>query len=178
MKGLDKAYIEIKSNIYNGNETIIYRFRKQGTGIQKSLSKNKDRKRFVRNIGTVKPLIHKAYDSNKYIIVEGIEDALTCHVLGYNFICLNSVSNTGRLIEIIKSNIEKFKDKELLICTDYDKGGMDSFEQLEKFFYSTGLNYGVPFFYADMLDNNCKDINEYFIKIRQQGGNEILNDKN
>ena len=178
LKGLDKAYIEIKGNIYNGNETIIYRFRKQGTGIQKSLSKNKDGKRFVRNIGTVKPLIHKAYDSNKYIIVEGIEDALTCHVLGYNFICLNSVSNTGRLIEIIKSNIEKFKDKELLICTDYDKGGMDSFEQLEKFFYSTGLNYGVPFFYADMLDNNCKDINEYFIKIRQQGGNEILNDKN
>ena len=178
LKSLDKAYIEIKSNIYNGNETIIYRFRKQGTGIQKSLSKNKDRKRFVRNIGTVKPLIHKAYDSNKYIIVEGIEDALTCHVLGYNFICLNSISNTSKLIEIIKSNIEKFKDKELLICTDYDKGGMDSFEQLEKFFYSTGLNYGVPFFYADMLDNNCKDINEYFIKIRQQGGNEILNDKN
>ena len=176
LKGLDKAYIEIKSNIYNGNETIIYRFRKQGSGIQKALKKNE--KRFVRNIGTVKPLIHKAYDSNKYIIVEGIEDALTCHVLGYNFICLNSVSNTGRLIEIIKSNIEKFKDKELLICTDYDKGGMDSFEQLEKFFYSTGLNYGVPFFYADMLDNNCKDINEYFIKIRQQGGNEILNDKN
>ena len=176
LKGLDKAYIEIKSNIYNGNETIIYRFRKQGSGIQKALKKNE--KRFVRNIGTVKPLIHKAYDSNKYIIVEGIEDALTCHVLGYNFICLNSVSNTGRLIEIIKSNIEKFKDKELLICTDYDKGGMDSFEQLEKFFYSTGLNYGVPFFYADMLDNNCKDINEYFVKIRQQGGNEILNDKN
>ena len=176
LKGLDKAYIEIKSNIYNGNETIIYRFRKQGSGIQKALKKNE--KRFVRNIGTVKPLIHKAYDSNKYIIVEGIEDALTCHVLGYNFICLNSISNTSKLIEIIKSNIEKFKDKELLICTDYDKGGMDSFEQLEKFFYSTGLNYGVPFFYADMLDNNCKDINEYFVKIRQQGGNEILNDKN
>ena len=130
LKSLDKAYIEIKSNIYNGNETIIYRFRKQGTGIQKSLSKNKDRKRFVRNIGTVKPVFHKAYDSNKYIIVEGIEDALTCHVLGYNFICLNSVSNTGRLIDIIKNNIEKFRDKELLICTDYDKGGMECFEEL------------------------------------------------
>ena len=169
MKGLDKAYIEIKSNIYNGNETIIYRFRKQGTGIQKSLSKNKDRKRFVRNIGTVKPVFHKAYDSNKYIIVEGIEDALTCHVLGYNFICLNSVSNTGRLIDIIKNNIEKFKDKELLICTDYDKGGLDSFEQLENFFTSTGLMFDIPFFYDDMLENRCKDINEYFIKQRQLG---------
>ena len=169
LKGLDKAYIEIKSNIYNGNETIIYRFRKQGTGIQKSLSKNKDRKRFVRNIGTVKPLIHKAYDSNKYIIVEGIEDALTCHVLGYNFICLNSVSNTGRLIDIIKNNIEKFKDKELLICTDYDKGGLDSFEQLENFFISTGLMFDIPPFYDDMLKNRCKDINEYFIKQRQLG---------
>ena len=178
LKGLDKAYIEIKSNIYNGNETIIYRFRKQGTGIQKSLSKNKDRKRFVRNIGTVKPVFHKAYDSNKYIIVEGIEDALTCHVLGYNFICLNSVSNTGRLIDIIKNNIEKFRDKELLICTDYDKRGMECFEELEKFFSLADLMYGVPPFYIDMLDNNCKDINEYFVKIRQQGGNEILNDKN
>lgn len=178
LKGLDKAYIEIKSNIYNGNETIIYRFRKQGTGIQKSLSKNKDGKRFVRNIGTVKPVFHKAYDSNKYIIVEGIEDALTCHVLGYNFICLNSISNTGRLIDIIKNSIEKFKDKELLICTDYDKGGMECFEELEKFFSFTGLMYGIPPFYTDMLENKCKDINEYFVKIRQQGGNKILNDKN
>lgn len=41
LKSLDKAYIEIKSNIYNGNETIIYRFRKQGSGIQKALKKNK-----------------------------------------------------------------------------------------------------------------------------------------
>lgn len=178
LKGLDKAYIEIKSNIYNGNETIIYRFRKQGTGIQKSLSKNKDGKRFVRNIGTVKPVFHKAYDSNKYIIVEGIEDALTCHVLGYNFICLNSISNTGRLIDIIKNNIQKFRDKELLICTDYDKGGMECFEELEKFFSLADLMYGVPPFYTDMLENKCKDINEYFVKIRQQGGNKILNDKN
>ena len=176
LKGLDKAYIEIKSNIYNGNETIIYRFRKQGSGIQKALKKNE--KRFVRNIGTVKPLIHKAYDSNKYIIVEGIEDALTCHVLGYNFICLNSISNTSKLIEIIKSNIEKFRDKELLICTDYDKGGMECFEELEKFFSLVDLMYGVPPFYTDMLENKCKDINEYFVKIRQQGGNKILNDKN
>ena len=178
LKGLDKAYIEIKSNIYNGNETIIYRFKKQGTGIQKALSKNKDGKRFVRNIGTVKPVFHKAYDSNKYIIVEGIEDALTCHVLGYNFICLNSISNTGRLIDIIKNNIEKFRDKELLICTDYDKGGMKCFEELEKFFSLADLMYGVPPFYTDMLENKCKDINEYFVKIRQQGGNKILNDKN
>ena len=176
LKGLDKAYVEIKSNIYNGNETIIYRFRKQGSGIQKALKKNE--KRFVRNIGTVKPLIHKAYDSNKYIIVEGIEDALTCHVLGYNFICLNSISNTSKLIEIIKSNIEKFRDKELLICTDYDKGGMECFEELEKFFSLVDLMYGVPPFYTDMLENKCKDINEYFVKIRQQGGNKILNDKN
>ena len=178
LKGLDKAYIEIKSNIYNGNETIIYRFKKQGTGIQKALSKNKDGKRFVRNIGTVKPVFHKAYDSNKYIIVEGIEDALTCHVLGYNFICLNSISNTGRLIDIIKNNIEKFRDKELLICTDYDRGGMECFEELEKFFSLADLMYGVPPFYIDMLENKCKDINEYFVKIRQQGGNKILNDKN
>ena len=64
LKGLDKAYIEIKSNIYNGNETIIYRFRKQGSGIQKALKKIK---KICKKYGTVKPLIHKAYDSNKYI---------------------------------------------------------------------------------------------------------------
>ena len=166
---LNKEYVDIKSNIYNGVETIVYRFRKQGTGIQKSLDKNEEGKRFVRNIGTVRPVFHKGYESNKYIIVEGIEDALTCHMLGYNFICLNSISNTGKLIDIIKSNIEKFKDKELLICTDYDKGGLDSFEQLENFFISTGLMFDIPPFYDDMLKNRCKDINEYFIKQRQLG---------
>ena len=55
---------------------------------------------------------------------------------------------------------------------------MECFEELEKFFSLADLMYGVPPFYIDMLDNNCKDINEYFVKIRQQGGNEILNDKN
>jgi hypothetical protein len=166
---LNKEYVDIKSNIYNGVESIVYRFRKQGTGIQKSLNKNEDGKRFVRNIGTVRPVFHKGYESNKYVIVEGIEDALTCHMLGYNFICLNSISNTGKLIDIIKSNIEKFKDKELLICTDYDEGGLDSFEQLENFFTSTGLMFDIPFLYDDMLENRCKDINEYFIKQRQLG---------
>lgn len=100
------------------------------------MKKNENGKRFIRNISTVKPLIHKVYDSNKYIIVEGIEDALTCHVLGYNFICLNSISNTNKLIEIIKCNIKKFKDKKLLICTAYDEGGMNSFEKLEKFLFN------------------------------------------
>lgn len=170
---LNNDYIEIKSNIYNDVETIIYRFKKQGTGIQKALIKNEDGKRFIRNIGTVRPVFHKAYENNKYVIVEGIEDALSCHMLGYNFICLNSISNTGNLIDIIKKNIEKFKNIKLLICTDYDKGGLDSFEQLEKFFASTGLIYDIAPFYEDIINYRCKDVNEYYVKVKNKRKEEI-----
>ena len=177
LNGLDTDYIEIKSNIYNDNESIIYRFKKQGTGIQKSLQKNKEGKRFVRNIGNVRPIFHKAYDSNKYIIVEGIEDALTCHVLGYNFICLNSVSNTDKLIGTIKSNMKKFKDKEMLLCTDYDNAGLESFEKLEVFFREFNIKYDIPKFYENMLIDNCKDINEYYIvNKKQKKGNKAIHD--
>lgn len=172
LKGLNKDYIEIKSNIYNNNESIIYRFRKQGTGIQKSLKKNEEGKRFVKNLGSVRPVIHKGYDSNKYIIVEGIEDGLTCHVLGYNFICLNSVSNTDKLIEMIKRCIDKFKDKELLLCTDYDEAGLNSFEKLETFFKEFNLNYSIPEFYDNMIIDKCKDINEYYIYTQDKKGVE------
>ena len=172
LKGLNKDYIEIKSNIYNNNESIIYRFRKQGTGIQKSLKKNEDGKRFVKNLGSVRPVIHKGYDSNKYIIVEGIEDGLTCHVLGYNFICLNSVSNTNKLIDMIKRNIDKFKDKEMLICTDYDEAGLNSFEELETFFKEFYINYDIAKFYENLIIDKCKDINEYYIHTQDKKGAE------
>ena len=172
LKGLNKDYIEIKSNIYNNNESIIYRFKKQGTGIQKSLEKNEEGKRFVKNLGSVRPVIHKGYDSNKYIIVEGIEDGLTCHVLGYNFICLNSVSNTNKLIDMIKRNIDKFKDKEMLICTDNDEAGLNSFEELETFFKEFNINYDIAKFYENMIIDKCKDINEYYIHTQDKKGAE------
>lgn len=169
---LNKEYVDIKSNIYNGVETIVYRFKKQGTGIQKSLNKNEEGKRFVRNIGTVRPVFHKGYESNKYIIVEGIEDGLTCHMLGYNFICLNSVSNTDKLIDTIRANINKFKDKELLICTDYDNAGLESAEKLEKFFKQHSINYDFPIFYENMIIDNFKDINDYYITSKTKERNK------
>lgn len=169
---LNKEYVDIKSNVYNNIETIVYRFKKQGTGIQKSLTKNKNDKRFVRNIGAVRPVIHKGYENNEYVIIEGIEDGLTCHILGYNFICLNSVSNTDKLIATIKANINKFKNKELLICTDYDNAGLESAEKLEKFFKQHNIKYDFPSFYENMIWGKYKDINDYYIHTQQKKGVE------
>lgn len=172
LNSLNKEYVDIKSNVYNDIETIVYRFKKQGTGIQKSLTKDKSNKRFVRNIGAVRPVIHKGYENNEYVIIEGIEDGLTCHILGYNFICLNSVNNTDKLIDMIKRNIDKFKDKKLLLCTDYDEAGLNSFEKLETFFKKFNLNYSIPTFYNNMIIDKCKDINEYYIHIQNKKGVE------
>lgn len=174
---LDKEYIEIKSNVYNGIQSIVYRFPKQGTGIQKSLIKGPDGKRFVKNLGSVRPLIHKGYESNEYVIVEGIEDALTCHVLGYNFICLNSISNAQYLIDLIKNNLDKFKDKELLLCTDNDAPGKECMEQLTDFFESVNVKYGTFKFYDDIILTHDKDINSWHVNRQQKEDKDIKNEK-
>ena len=175
-RGIEKALrlvnpkqLRIEFNEYKGYKSIIYRFMKQDFIIQKSITKNADGKRFVRNFGTAAPAPIKSYKHNKYMVVEGIEDGLTALLLGYNFITLNSVCNVGRLIELLDKNENWSKTNIFYECLDNDKAGNECKNKLNAFFSSIGLNLKVSDYKTLMIKYRVKDINELYLKIHKKG---------
>ena len=171
-RGIEKALrlvnpkqLKIEFNEYKGDKSIIYRFMKQDFVIQKSITKNSNGKRFVRNFGTAAPVPIKSYKHNKYMIVEGIEDGLTALLLGYNFITLNSVNNVGRLIELLDKNEKWSKLNIFYECLDNDNAGNECKDKLNAYFSSKGLNLRVSDYKYKMIKYKVKDINELYLKI-------------
>ena len=174
-RGIDQALrlvnpkqLEIKFNEYNGRKYIIYRFMKQDFVIQKSITKNSNGKRYVRNFGTAAPVPIKSYKHNKYMIVEGIEDGLTALLLGYNFITLNSVCNVGRLIELLGKNEDWSKANIFYECVDNDDAGKACKDKLNAYFSSKGLNLRVNDYKAMMIKYKVKDINELYLLLKNK----------
>ena len=171
-RGIDQALrlvnpkqLRIEFNEYKGRKSIIYRFMKQDFVIQKSITKNLDGKRFVRNFGTAAPVPIKSYKHNKYMVVEGIEDGLTALLLGYNFITLNSVQNVGRLMELLDKNENWSKANIFYECLDNDNAGNECKDKLNAYFSSKGLNLRVSDYKYKMIKYKVKDINDLYLKI-------------
>ena len=171
-RGIEKALnlvnpqqLEIKYNGYKWCKSIIYRFMKQDFIIQKSITKNADGKRYVRNFGSTAPVPIKSYNHNKYMIVEGIEDGLTALMLGYNFITLNSVQNVGRLMELLNQNETWLRNNTFEECLDNDNAGNECENKLKAFFSSKGLDFKVSNYKKLMIEYKMKDINELYLKI-------------
>jgi len=93
-------------------------------------------------------------------IVEGIFDALSLEEIGQQALALNSVMNTKRVLDTIKVNVDKFKDKVLIVSPDNDQAGQKLIE-LAAEIKSLGLLcevYPIP--------DQYKDINEFLINDR------------
>ena len=142
--------------------------------IQKGIENNSDGKRFVRNLGNTAPVPIKAYDHNKYMIVEGIEDGLTALILGYNFITLNSIQNAGRLMELLDQHEDWLKNNTFISCLDNDEGGNECTEKLKAYFFSKGLVLRDSRYRRKMIECNMKDLNQFYISQnnRKRGTNE------
>lgn len=169
---INRDQLRIKFNDYNGYKSIIYRFVKQDFVIQKGIEKNADGKRFVRNFGNTAPVPIKAYDHNKYMIVEGIEDGLTALILGYNFITLNSIQNAGRLMELLDQHEDWLKNNTFISCLDNDEGGNECTEKLKAYFFSKGLILRDSRYRRKMIKCNVKDLNQFYINLKQKEGDE------
>ena len=169
LKLVNPKQLRIEFNKYKGRKSIIYRFMKQDFVIQKSITKNSNGKRFVRNFGTAAPVPIKSYKHNKYMVVEGIEDGLTALLLGYNFITLNSVNNVGRLMELLEKNENWSKTNIFYECLDNDRAGNECKNKLNAYFSSKGLNLRVSDYKDMMIKYEVKDINELYLKIHTKG---------
>lgn len=162
-KKVNKEQIEILSNYYKGKSSIIYNFPKHGFTIQKTIGRKGV---FVH--GHNKIIAYRGYKHNKFAIVEGIEDGLSALMLGYNFICLNSISNLDKLFKVMLKYKDKLKNNVYYIALDNDLAGIKSNKQLKAFLIENGYKYSYKVF---ALYYNCrvKDLNEY-IKIINKGG--------
>lgn len=159
---IDKNIIDIRTNTYMNKETILYRFKKQKTAIQKSIHKNDTGQRFVRNLGSVSPISHRSphNTTNEFIILEGIEDALSSLVLNKNFICLNSASNFKKFESIITKSPSSFQKFKFELCTDNDEKGLECMGKLEYLFKKFNLQYSISDYFLQIQDLNLKDLND------------------
>lgn len=111
------------------------------------------------NRGLPQPTILKVNKSNIWYICEGITDAITACILGFNAISTNSVSNVDALIEKLSST-EKSKNKHYIICTDQDKYGSIARKKLQDFFYSNNYSYNVN---TALYSSSYNDLNDWYI---------------
>lgn len=131
--------------------TIVYDFNK--FAIQKQ-------KKGGYNWGTPAPILlfNKIKESNICFICEGIEDSLTALEMGYNVICLNSVSNVKKLFKEF-STMDIHCNYKYIIATDNDESGFNCMEQLEEYFKNNNKLYDV---FIELYSSKKKDLNEYY----------------
>ena len=117
------------------------------------------RREKTENRGTPQPITLKVNNDPVWFICEGITDALTACILGFNSISANSVTNIDKLIEMLSSN-QKSKNKHYVICTDQDDKGVKARQKLEDFFTSNNYSYNVSRF---LYSSKHNDLNDWYI---------------
>ena len=134
----------------DGYKNICFNFTKAKFGIVRGQNKF--------NMGSPTPIALRVNNWPIWFITEGLTDALTACVLGFNAMCLNSTSNTDMLIELIKKD-PKGLNRRYIICTDADNSGRAAADKLEGFFKSNNYNYTT----SKLLEiNKVKDLNELY----------------
>lgn len=143
----------------------------EGSLIRKNIAPNCSKKDKVRNTGNSKIITLNPYkNSNKYLVVEGIEDALTGLLLkDCNVISLNGVGNKTKLAQAIKNNISWSKQQEFILLLDNDEAGDEARGYLKTELEALKVPYMIPIKALEILKNEgVKDINDYLKKYREK----------
>lgn len=178
LKGLNLS-IYTSISTWGGTTTkyIVYDFKtlnedkNQGSLIRKNIAPNCLKKDKVRNTGNNKLITLNPYkNSNKYLVIEGIEDALTGLLLkDCNVISLNGVGNKNNLVQVIKNNISWCKQQEFILLLDNDKDGNESRKYLKTELEALKIPYVIPTKALNILiGEGLKDINDYLKKYRKE----------
>ena len=131
--------------------------------------------RYKNNTGTIEIfnsdyLKEKVLQEEKIYICEGIFDAISIEEQGKKAISLNSTSNTKKLIEEIKENLETSKNYFYIIATDNDEGGIKAKKELQE--ELTKLDIKNTYL---KIPEEYKDINEWYCNV-QKDRKEIVSD--
>lgn len=96
--------------------------------------------------------------NKKIFVTEGIFDCLSLEMLGYKAICLNSVNNINKFIELIKENKETCKDTDFVLALDNDDRGKEATKKIRIELKVLELKY------SNLTENlEYKDINDFYV---------------
>ena len=106
--------------LFQGNGKNSHRFM-----VLKGIDGEGNRNGFSRNLLTARPVFHQSQPSQKFIVTEGIEDALSALEMGdyKNFVSLNSTSSMNKLITSMNVSRKFFDNNSLEMCLDNDESG-------------------------------------------------------
>ena len=149
---------------------IVYMFKGNGKNSQqfaviKGIDDHGNKNGFKQCLGSSRPVFHQSKIKSPYIIVEGIEDALSAKEMGYdNFISLNSTSNAKKLIDTLDQCPKFYKNNTFEICLDTDASGLKATEDILKAFKERGIEIKVSEYHEIMKELNINDLNDLLIK--------------
>ena len=151
-RGIDKAAltlndqnIDIRVNSFKTKDgkqvnNIVYFFNgnpNKGTHkfmLLKGIDENGNKNGVKMNLMSSRPVIHQSEIGKTFLVVEGIEDALSGLELGYkNFISLNSTSNVNKLIETMNTCRKWYSKNSFELCLDNDKSGIEATKKIKIF---------------------------------------------
>ena len=149
---------------------IVYMFKGNGKNSQqfaviKGIDDHGNKNGFKQCLGSSRPVFHQSKIKSPYIIVEGIEDALSAKEMGYdNFISLNSTSNAKKLIDTLDQCPKFYKNNTFEICLDNDEAGRKATEDILKAFKERGIDIKESEYSGIMKELNINDLNDLLIK--------------
>lgn len=136
---ISKYHLFVSKELVKGKEFVVIPIleeKKATAFIGRNLDKT-DAFRYKNSKGTIslfnkQYLMQKADAENELLFIcEGVFDAISIEEQGFKAISLNSTSNTKRLIEAVKENLENAKSYKFIIATDTDPSGQKAKEELQ-----------------------------------------------
>ncbi len=119
-----------------------------------------------RNIGNTE-ILNSQYlkdphlTEKKIFITEGYFDALSLEELNYPAVGLNSTAMSGTLIQLLRDNHEKLKEKLFVLALDNDQGGRETAKKLKDVLKEINLPY------TELDLKGYKDTNQFLIEDRK-----------
>lgn len=161
--------IEIYHKYENNDNYILYKMKSEDN---KDYIVKKDINSYInkpvtdiypkKSLGNIEPTWLNDNYTEKMVICEGIEDALTVAMQNQDatIVSLNSISQFNKFTKQFK---DRYNGQDIVVATDRDKGGQKTMEKLVNFFEEQGIDTKTKVFSYKFFNEQAKDVNEDWV---------------
>ncbi len=178
--------IQIMTNTFkdkegNNQSQIIYHCKGNGKNsssfmVIKGIDEEGNKTGYKRNIGSTRPVFHQSAPKKPFIIVEGIEDALSAKEMGYsNFVSLNSTSNVRKFLETVDQCPKFYKNNSFELCLDNDESGIKATKEIYDHLKEKGIDVKISEYSDIMQELKINDLNDLLLKEYINPLDELMN---
>ena len=172
---LNDPRIQISANTFRNKDgeaqhRICYSFQGNGKNSQKfmvikGIDEEGNKTGYKQNVGSTRPVFHQSAPKKPFIIVEGIEDALSAKEMGYsNFVSLNSTSNVRKFLETVDQCPKFYKNNSFELCLDNDESGIKATKEIYEHLKEKGIDVKISEYSDIMQELKINDLNDLLLK--------------